>query len=187
MVLRRLRPTPGQLAALLARCPSMSLTYEPAGVTLQGWAPAGLPRRTWATDLPDHAFELGAEAIRTWAVHLGAGLEVAADGPMAVGTNVALAAKLPVGWIEATCRIVAVVDEPDRRGFAYGTLGIHPEQGEEAFLVQRGIDGVAFAVVAVSRPAHPLARLVPPVAHRLQDRAVERYLTTMQRLIGRER
>ena len=33
-------------------------------------------------------------------------------------------------------RVVYVVDEPARRGFAYGTLHGHPESGEEAFLVE---------------------------------------------------
>jgi hypothetical protein len=41
----------------------------------------------------------------------GAGLDVLPDGSLAVGTNVAMSAPLPVGFVEITCRIVAVVDE----------------------------------------------------------------------------
>ncbi len=57
------------------------------------------------------------------------------------GTTVALA--LPVLWIFvlAACRIVTVVAEPDRFGFAYGTLPDHVESGEERFLVERTSDG----------------------------------------------
>lgn len=33
--------------------------------------------------------------------------------------------------------VVAVVDEPDRVGFAYGTLVGHPVSGEEAVIVHR--------------------------------------------------
>ena len=33
-------------------------------------------------------------------------------------------------------RVVYVIDEPLRKGFAYGTLPGHPETGEEAFIVE---------------------------------------------------
>jgi uncharacterized protein (UPF0548 family) len=116
-------------------------------------------------------------------MHRGAGLRVAADGPIAVGTNVAFSAPLPVGFIDGTCRIVVVIDEPNRYGFAYGTLSVHPERGEEAFVVSRDADGnVRLDIDGVSGPAHPLARLVPPLADHLQDRAILRYLTAMRTL-----
>jgi uncharacterized protein (UPF0548 family) len=118
-------------------------------------------------------------------MHRGSGLAVAADGPIAVGTNVAISAPLPIGFVDATCRIVAVVDDPDRYGFAYGTLSVHPERGEEAFVVIRDADGTAhFDVDAVSRPIQRFARLVPAVADRLQDTAVRRYLTAMEHLVS---
>jgi uncharacterized protein (UPF0548 family) len=85
----------------------------------------------------------------------------------------------------AACRVVAVVDEPDRFGFAYGTLPLHPESGEEAFLVERGPDdAVRFRVVAVSRPAHPLARLGAPVTRLVQRRVTSRYLEGLRRAIA---
>jgi uncharacterized protein (UPF0548 family) len=117
-------------------------------------------------------------------VHRGAGLEVLTDGAIARGTNVALNAPLPVGSIDASCRIVAVVEEPDRFGFAYGTLPAHPEQGEESFVVSRTDASVRFDIVAVSRPIQPLARLLGPAAHLLQAAAVRRYLDAMRRAVG---
>jgi uncharacterized protein (UPF0548 family) len=43
--------------------------------------------------------------------------------------------------------------DPDRYGFAYGTLPAHPEEGEELFLVTRGGDDtVRFEITAFSRP-----------------------------------
>jgi uncharacterized protein (UPF0548 family) len=105
---------------------------------------------------------------------------VAADGGIEAGTNIALVAPLPIGWVDATCRIVAVVNEPDTFGFAYGTLRVHPERGEESFVVRRSAGVVQFEVVAVSRPAHPVARLAPVIARHRQDRAVGRYLAAMQ-------
>jgi uncharacterized protein (UPF0548 family) len=113
-------------------------------------------------------------------MHRGARLRVTADGPIAVGTNVAFSAPLPIGYIDGTCRIVVVVNEPNRYGFAYGTLSVHPERGEESFMVSRDDDGNArLDIVGVSRPAHPLG---PPIADRLQDRAIRRYLAAMRTL-----
>jgi hypothetical protein len=64
-------------------------------------------------------------------------LSVVADDPLVVGTNVAMSAPLPVGFVDVTCRVVAVIDEANRYGFAYGTLPVHPETGEEAFMIVR--------------------------------------------------
>lgn len=117
---------------------------------------------------------------------------VCADGPPTVGLVVAMSAPLPLGFIDVTCRVVSVVDEPNRFGFGfgYGTLPIHPGQGEESFTVERDDDGeVTFRIVAVSRPRHPLTRLCPPVARRLQRAAIERYLDAndRRRAASRER
>ena len=92
-----------------------------------------------------------------------------------------MAAPLPIGWVEVVCRVVDVVDERDRFGFTYGTLSVHPEQGEESFTVIRTDDGaIGFQIVAASRPRHVLARAFPPVARRLQLAATNRYLAAMQ-------
>jgi uncharacterized protein (UPF0548 family) len=52
-------------------------------------------------------------------------------------------------------RVVYVIDEPDRKGFAYGTLPGHPERGEEAFVVERRADDSVWLVIrAFSRPSN---------------------------------
>jgi uncharacterized protein (UPF0548 family) len=131
------------------------------------------------------AFERARAALDRWTVHRGAGLLLLADGPIAPGTNVVFSAPLPIGFVDGTCRIVAVVDEPDRYGFAYGTLPIHPETGEESFLVVRDRTGaVRFDVEGVSRPTQPLARVFGPLANRLQDAAVRRYLSAMEHAVA---
>lgn len=178
------RPDESGLAELLARCSDAALTYAPLGGSLNGVVPAGLHRHRWSIPLPDSAFERAKEAISAWRVHRGAGLSVIADGPIAVGTNIAMSAPLPLGFVDVTCRVVAVVDEERRYGFAYGTLPVHPETGEEAFIVVRDNDGLRFEVRAVSAPRHPIARLVQPLANRLQDSAVRRYLSAMTKLVA---
>jgi len=159
-----------------------SLTYEPVGMSHALTAPTGYRLDRWSRVLgTSHGvFERASEAIRTWQVHRGAGLVVCADEAPVVDAVVALCAPLPVGYIEIVCRVVTAVDLPDRFGFAYGTLSVHPEQGEESFTVIREADGtVVFEIVAVSRPRHFLARALPPVARNLQRRATARYLDAM--------
>ena len=185
MGVRLRQATNDDLAVLLERCCAEELTYAPTGCSLHGMAPAGLKRRNWSVPLPAETFRSACDAIRSWSVHRGAGLAIAVDGAVAVGTNVAFSAPLPVGYVHGTCRIVAVVDEADRFGFAYGTLPEHPERGEESFLVVRdGHGDVRFDVVGVSRPAQPIARLLPFIADRLQDTAVHRYLSAITRAVA---
>ncbi len=182
-----IRPLPARehdLGALLERGRTDALTYAPVGVSMGDLAPSGLKRRRWTTPLAgSNAFERAVEALRTWEMHRGAGLRVAADGPIAIGTNVAFSAPLPIGFVDGTCRIVVVVDQPNRYGFAYGTLSVHPECGEESFVVSRDDDGnVRLDIDGVSRPTQRFARLVPWLADHVQDRAVRRYLAAMRTL-----
>jgi uncharacterized protein (UPF0548 family) len=87
---------------------------------------------------------------------------------------------LLLGWgplsLRAPVRIVYVIDEPTRRGFAYGTLPGHPESGEEAFIVeQRDDDSVWLTIRAFSRPAHPALWVVYPVLWLVQAIITSRY------------
>ena len=134
----------------------------------------------------DEMFSAGRTALMAWAAHRGAGIVVSEDAELEEGRTVALAAQLPVGLALAVCRIVRVVDEPDRFGFAYGTLPLHPEEGEEAFLIERDPGGqVRFRLVAFSKPRFWAARLARPAARALQLRALRNYLRAMQRAVNR--
>lgn len=78
------------------------------------------------------------------------------------------------------CRVVYVVDEPDRRGFAYGTLPGHPEAGEERFVLRRRDDGsVELTIAAFSRPASMLAKVGGPLSRKIQDMMTQRYLRAL--------
>ena len=87
-------------------------------------------------------------------------------------------------WAVAPCRIVYVVDEADRFGFAYGTLPGHPEQGEEAFIVESRADGdVRFSVTAFSRPAGTVAKLGAPITRMIQRRVTAGYLNALREYV----
>jgi Domain of unknown function (DUF1990) len=65
-----------------------------------------------------------------------------------------------------------VIDGGDAFGFAYGTLPVRPECGEESFFIRcRHTGEICFDIVAYSRPAHPLVRLREPVARAIQLRS----------------
>lgn len=83
-------------------------------------------------------------------------------------------------YVTAPCRVVYVIDEADRCGFAYGTLPGHPESGEEAFLLDRGTDtATTFTITGFSRPATTAAKLAGPLARRVQDFLTARYLRAL--------
>lgn len=78
-------------------------------------------------------FERAASAVLEWRMHAALHLRPSPERPRAEpGSRVRLA----LGPIRATCAVVWTLEEPRRRGFAYGTLAGHPERGEESFLVE---------------------------------------------------
>ena len=176
------------VAEALAASAAAEVTYGPLGVTLGEARLPGYRTDWYEAELGRGAvvFARAVAGLRAWAAHRGAGVRVEPpDAPLEEGTTVVVVTRLGPASVLAACRVVAVVDEPDRFGFAYGTLPLHPESGEEAFLVERGPDdAVRFRVVAVSRPAHPLARLGAPVTRLVQRRVTSRYLEGLRRAIA---
>jgi uncharacterized protein (UPF0548 family) len=88
-----------------------------------------------------------------------------------------------VAGLRIPCRVVYTISEADRRGFAYGTLPGHPEQGEEAFLVTiTGGTEVHFRIRAFSRPATLPARLGGRLTRLVQQYATDRYVKAACRI-----
>lgn len=127
---------------------------------------------------PD-AFERAAAFVLGFGMQRGAGFRVEASSPVAlVGLDVLLTARLGPLRVPAPTRVAYVLDEPDRRGFAYGTLPGHPECGEELFVVERAGDEVFVEVRAFSRPARWFTRVLGPVGPGLQHVVAARYLNS---------
>ena len=171
------------LGAAAARLRAAALTYPSAGSTA-GTLPAGYRQlcRTERIGSGRSDFASAAAALMNWQVQLRAGIGVSASSPSAAeSTDVLLLARIGPVRLTAPCRVVYVVNEPDRRGFAYGTLDGHPESGEEAFMVSLGGDGtVSFTVTAFSRPASLLARAAGPAGRYVQDLITDRYLRSLR-------
>jgi uncharacterized protein (UPF0548 family) len=164
-------------AAEAARRRDDSLTYDAVGATLaEDTLPAGWPSFT-ATRVVAGDLDRLADRVLRWQVQLGSGLRVATSDPV---VRVGTVAVLHLGPLPIPVRVVRVLDEPDRRGFAYGTLPGHPEVGEELFSLERDEHGTVRMVVrAFSRPATLLARAGGPATTVFQRVMTRRYLRSL--------
>jgi uncharacterized protein (UPF0548 family) len=128
------------------------LTYVPVGATRPDeptWPapPAGFRAHERTVVIGDGpvCWEAATSALMTWGVKTRSGFVVEAGAGAAVrvreGAGYWLVAALGPISVREPVRIVAVVDRPDRCGFAYGTLQGHPVSGEEAFVAHRTPDG----------------------------------------------
>ena len=158
---------------------ALPLTYAEVGATA-GPLPAGYHhvQKSAVIGHGRRRFEDAAEAGMRWGMLRGAGLRVEATTDVAeVGSEVIV----HLGPVRAPCRVVYVIDEPDRRGFAYGTLPGHAESGEELFLVRYdpATDEVHAEVTAFSRHATWWSRLAGPVTSLLQKVVTRRYLRAL--------
>lgn len=131
-------------------------SYAGVGGTRSGPTPPGYSGLDVALTVGHGAadFARAVNALFTWQMHPRAGVRVrAADQRIGADTVAVLLLGLGPLSLRAPVRIVYLIDEPDRRGFAYGTLPGHPEAGEETFVVSLRDGDVVFAVSAFSRPA----------------------------------
>jgi uncharacterized protein (UPF0548 family) len=168
------RPLPGADAAL---------TYPEVGAT-QAELPAGYDHLRESATVGRGATEFAAAAtlLMTWEMHRRSGLRVESSSPRAaVGEVFRLGLRLGPATVLAPGRVVSVVDEPHRQGFAYGTLPGHPERGEESFVLSLLDDGtVELSIVAFSRPALWWSRAGAPVTHWVQRRITARYVAALK-------
>lgn len=169
-----------------------ALTYSPVGATL-GELPPGTDHldveRVVGHGRP--AFARARARLFAWAPQRAAGFGVVptttAPAPGSQVTLVPGAGLAPVRLFPPAvlprfrCEVVAVVDEPDRAGFAYGTLPGHPEPGEELFLLRlEPVSGrVLFRIRAFSRPGTRWSRALAPVVRLVQRAITRRYLRSL--------
>ena len=163
----------------LADLAGLPLTYPDVGATAaalpDGYAYVRMSRRIGSGR---QRFEQAAEQVMRYGMLRGAGLRVSASTEVAqVGSDVLGR----LGPFVAPCRVVYVVDEPNRRGFAYGSLPGHAVRGEEMFGVRYDpADGAVYSeVVAFSLPATWWSRLGAPVLSVVQRLVSRRYLSAV--------
>lgn len=158
---------------------ALPLTYTEVGATA-GPLPPGYHhlQKSAVIGRGRPRFEEAADEGMRWGMLRGASLRVEATTEVAtVGSEVIV----HLGPVRAPCRVVYVVDEPDRRGFAYGTLPGHAESGEERFVVRYdpATDEVYADVTAFSRHGTWWSRLGSPLTSVIQRVVTERYLRAL--------
>ena len=168
---------------ILDEARAAALTYDHVGSTLDParWSAPGVHTRHLDLGTGAAAFEAGRDALRTWVAHagIGASIEPAGQAVVAGATLLVVLRRGPV-HVVAPDRIIGVIEEPRRFGFAYGSLPGHPERGEESFVVEHLPEGTVRASIRVQAgPGTLAARAVAPLVRRLQSAAVGGYLTAI--------
>ncbi|WP_214467585.1 DUF1990 family protein [Microbacterium flavescens] len=122
---------------------------------------------------------VSAELLR-WGVKTRSGFAVAPEGPAETGARPVIVAHAFGLSVREPVEVVAVVQTPDRVGFAYRTLAGHPVSGEEAFIAHRRDDDVMLTIRSLTRPgdragwraAYPALLVAQQVARRRYFRAL---------------
>src|SRR5512138_1689073 len=129
-------PSDVELAAFCAAQAAASMSYPEVGATRTEPLPPGYAhdRRVEIVGAAT-AFERARRALQLWEVHTSAGVRISPIEMVREGLTVALVVRAGGLATTSACRVVYVIDEPDRYGFAYGTLADHAVAGEELFLV----------------------------------------------------
>ncbi|HEY3514681.1 DUF1990 domain-containing protein [Kribbella sp. NPDC051137] len=156
----------------------LALTDTAAGTTLTGdsWSfeqsvRLGSGEKCWTF--------VSAELLR-WGVKTRSGFSVEGDPQVVAGRRFWVLAQVGPFRIREPVQVMAVVDEPRRAGFAYGTLAGHPVRGEETFLAERRTDdSVWLTVRSQTHPAAGLWRLAYPAALVAQRVYRRRYLAAL--------
>jgi len=151
-----------------------NLSYEEVGATCPGddvWPEHHSGFRSYERTVRighgQEQWEAASAAVMAWGVKTRSGFTVdsfpAGTVGVRVGTDYRLTAALGPFTLKEPVRVVAVVEQPARCGFAYGTLAGHPVSGEEAFVVHRDdSDDVRLTLRSLTRPGHGIWRLAFP-------------------------
>ncbi|MCV7258100.1 DUF1990 family protein [Mycobacterium shimoidei] len=152
------------------------LTYPEVGATA-GPPPPGYKYLGFSSQIGvgQKRFQDAAAAVMHWGMQRGAGLRVRASSDV---VTIGAVVMVGLGFVWAPCRVVYVIDEPDIKGFAYGTLPGHPESGEERFVVRHDpVTAAVFAEVSsFSRPAKWWSKAAGPLLTLGQRIIAKRYV-----------
>ena len=125
------------------------LTYAPVGATRPAeriWAdrPPGFlaHESTVVVGRGTAVWEETARRVLRWGVKTASGFGVEPADVVVAGTDCRVWVRVGPFRVVEPVRVLEVVEDAGRVGFAYGTLPGHPVSGEEAFVVHRAEDGV---------------------------------------------
>lgn len=167
------------LETFLHQARSAKPTYDHVGSTLDPERYGDKAMRCQFVDVGHgpEAFAAARRALRAWVPQLGLGARLEPpDQAVELGATVIVVLRCGPLRVLAPDRIVAVIDEPRRFAFAYGTLPGHPERGEESFTADHLDNDSGVTIRVQAEPGRVPARAVAPLVRRLQAAALGRYL-----------
>lgn len=130
-------------------------------------------------------FAAASADLMHWQVLRRSGITVtdaAGAGAREVSLGDTVMQSLPLAGLRfaAPIRVVRVLHEPRRVGYAAGTLPGHPLRGEELFLIEHRADDTVWLVIrAFARPATLLYRAGSPAIRFARRRYAARFLRSL--------
>jgi len=104
-----------------------------------------------------------------------------------IGNNVSVLFRIFGIWFINSARIVYIIEEENKYGFAYGTLTGHIEKGEEIFYIERDETGtISYHIKAFSKPNNLLVWLGYPMARFFQRRFVRESMNQVKELVKKK-
>jgi uncharacterized protein (UPF0548 family) len=182
------KPSDLQIRAFLTAQQQSTFAYSPLEITRDSAASSDYTVDHNRVQLGSGAlcFDAAVRAIQQWKMFDLGWVQLFFDNtPIERGSTVAVVVKHLGFWSMNACRIVYVVEDQQRYGFAYGTLAEHAERGEERFLVEWDHldDSVWYDILALSKPGG-MAKLGYPYTRRLQKKFAHDSKVAMQRAVG---
>ena len=178
-------PSEKDVAQFISSQRNLNFTYHEVGAT-NTTPPAGytVDHNRVKLGQGEGTYRAALAALKYWQhFDLGWVTIVPRGVPIEVGAIVAVKARAFGSWSLNASRVVYVISEPRRFGFAYGTLPNHVESGEERFLIEWSPDdSVWYDILAFSRPRHPLIKMSFPLARMLQKRFARESMSKVQTL-----
>jgi len=164
------RPSPSEIDSFISIQREKEFSYAEVGAT-RGSIPPDyvVDHNRERLGHGGNVFARGCQALTEWQMFKLGWVELfRADSKIEVGTTVAILVRHFGFWSLNASRIVYVIKETRLFGFAYGTLTVHAEQGEERFSIEWSPDddSVIYDILAFSRPRQ--ARMAQPVSRMLQ-------------------
>ena len=180
------KPTKEQLEDFLKKSRKLSFSYKEVGATKTDF-PKGYDHDINEIEIGygEEVWQAAKNAIRNWKMFPGVWADIwPRDTPIEKGKVVVMIVRVFGLWWKNSCRIVYTFDEPNRFGFAYGTLTNHIEKGEEIFFVEKDDKGrVFYKIQAFSTPRIWLVKLTYPIGRFLQRKFVKESKENMKEVV----
>jgi uncharacterized protein (UPF0548 family) len=173
------------MEALLNSLSFLQPNYPEVGTSIEGSFPSGFRIHHYEIELSasEAVFNRAVAGLQSWQAHRIPRISIYPQSPpVRLGESLILEIGPRAIAMAAPCRIVRVVEDSNKYGFAYGTLPGHPECGEESFVVSRLSTGkVVFEISGFSQPGSSIVRLAGPIARTIQTSATNSYLRALKR------